>query len=130
MKRIVLIDGDCHICNQSVQFIIKRDPDAQFQFASLQSELGQQLLTNHKISSSTNSMVLIENNRHYLRSTAVLRICKQLKGLWKLSYIAIIFPRILRDAVYRIVANNRYKWFGKKDQCPIPTPEMQKRFLR
>ncbi|MCK0470935.1 thiol-disulfide oxidoreductase DCC family protein [Halalkalibacter sp. APA_J-10(15)] len=129
MKRIVLIDGDCHICNQSVQFIIKRDPNAQFQFASLQSEIGQYLLANHNISSTMNSMVLIENNQHYIRSTAVLRICKQLKGLWKLSYIAIIFPRILRDAVYQIVANNRYKWFGQKEQCLVPTSDMKKRFL-
>lgn len=127
---VVLFDGVCNLCNGSVQFIIKRDRKRLFRFAALQSEAGRQLMQNANLSSNYfDSIVLVQEDKAYVNSTAVLRIAKMLPGLWKLAYIFIIVPRPLRDAVYRFVANHRYKWFGKKDQCMIPTPELKELFL-
>ncbi|WP_036833945.1 thiol-disulfide oxidoreductase DCC family protein [Pontibacillus litoralis] len=128
-KQIVLFDGVCHFCSQSVQFIIKRDKQERFQFASLQGEVGQQLLTQYHTKNNINSMVLIQEGRVYTRSTAALKIANELDGAWKLCCACIIIPRFMRDKVYDIIANNRYKWFGKKDVCTIPSPQMRKRFL-
>ncbi|WP_062049928.1 thiol-disulfide oxidoreductase DCC family protein [Bacillus sp. JCM 19034] len=129
MKRIVLIDGDCSVCNKGVQFIIKRDPNARFQFASLQSDIGQQLLSEYGVPKSTDSVVVIEGDHYFTKSEAVLRICKHLNGAWKLLYTAIIIPKPLRDVYYRLIAENRYRWFGRKDQCLLLTNDMKKRFL-
>ena len=130
MQRVILFDGDCLFCNASVQFIIKRDPYAHFQFASLQSELGQALLSKYEIPKSVDSLVLIENDKAYIKSTAALRIVKKLDGLWHLLYLCILIPRPIRDGVYNYIANNRYRWFGKKDDsCALPSPEVRKRFL-
>ena len=130
MKRIVLFDGDCNFCNANVQFIIKRDPVARFHFASLQSDIGQQLVKKHAIPAEVDSLVLIENNKAYLKSTAALRIAKKLDGLWHLLFVFILIPWKLRDVAYDFVANNRYKWFGKnEDSCTLPSPEIRKRFL-
>lgn len=129
MKSIVLFDGDCHFCNKSVQFIVKRDPQAIFSFASLQGPTGERLKKEYEIPSSSDSFILIENNQVYEASKAALRVAKQLKGIWKFIYIGIIVPRPIRDAVYRLIARNRRKLFGKEGACPIPTPEMRKRML-
>lgn len=130
MQRIILFDGDCNFCDASVQFIIKRDPYAHFHFTSLQSEKGQELLTKHRIPTDVDSLVLIENNKAYTRSTAALRIAKKLDGLWHLLFLFILIPRPLRDPVYNYIARNRYRWFGKKETaCALPSPEMRKRFL-
>lgn len=129
VKRIILFDGECNFCDKSVQFIIKRDPEAIFSFTSQQGEAGQQMIKKHHAPSSVDSIILIENDTYYLKSSAALRICRHLQGAWKLLFIFILVPYPIRDFFYNILAKNRYKWFGKKDQCTLPTPEMRKRFL-
>ncbi|MEH7252865.1 thiol-disulfide oxidoreductase DCC family protein [Neobacillus niacini] len=129
MERIILFDGVCNLCNSSVQFIIKRDPKGRFKFASLQSETGQSLLELHGYDKEIDSFILIENQRIYLKSSAALRVCRNLNGLWKLLTILRILPAPFRDFFYDVVAKNRYKWFGKKESCMLPTKEMKKRFL-
>lgn len=127
---ILLFDGVCTLCNSLVGFVIRRDPKRMFRFASLQSDTGQRLLQQVKLpSSQLDTFVLIEGDRYYTKSTAALHLFKKLGWLWPLLYLLIIVPRPLRDMVYHWVARNRYKWFGKKDQCMIPTPEIQERFL-
>ena len=130
MKRIILFDGDCNFCDSSVQFIIKRDPAAHFLFTSLQSEKGLELTKKYAIPEDVDSLVLIENGKAFTKSSAALRIAKKLDGLWHLFFLFILVPRKIRDGVYDYVANNRYKWFGKKeDACMLPSPEQRKRFI-
>lgn len=129
---IVLFDGVCNLCNSAVQFILDRDPGAQFRFASLQSEPAAALLRAHGLHppvGDPESIVLVEDGRAYESSTAALRIARRLPGAWKLAYAAIVVPRFVRDAVYRFIARNRYRWFGKKEVCWVPTPELRARFL-
>ena len=129
MNPIVLFDGDCHFCDQSVQFIIKRDPKVIFKFASLQSEVGQHIQSNYHTPKNIDSLLLIVQNKVYDKSSAALHICKYLTGLWKLLYILVLIPKPIRDTVYDFIAKNRYRWFGKKSECRIPTPEERNRFL-
>lgn len=129
MERIILFDGVCNLCNSSVQFILKRDRKGQFGFASLQGEVGQKLIHKFGLNPDINSFVLIENEKVYLESTAALKVCKGLTGGWKLFAAFLIIPRPIRDVVYKIIANNRYKWFGKKESCMLPLPEWKNRFL-
>jgi predicted DCC family thiol-disulfide oxidoreductase YuxK len=129
MNKIVLFDGECHFCDQSVQFIIKRDPNANFKFASLQSDIGRQIIRDYSIPLHIDSLVLIEDKQFYIKSTAALRICKKLKGVWKIGVFFLLIPTPIRDLVYDLIAKNRYKWFGKKEVCEIPSPEIKKRFL-
>jgi len=129
MTRVILFDGVCNFCNSSVQFIIKRDPRGIYQFTSLQSEVGQKLLKDHEVPVELDSFIYIEDEKIYFKSTAALKVFRNLKGLWKFLYIFIIVPRPLRDVVYGVIARNRYKWFGKRDACMIPSPEQRKRFL-
>jgi predicted DCC family thiol-disulfide oxidoreductase YuxK len=127
---IILFDGICNLCNGAVQFIIRHDPDEKFQFASLQSESGQQLLKQYNLPSENyNSFLLLQDNKVFNKSTGALKVARQIKGAWKLLYIFIIVPKFIRDAVYTWIAQNRYKWFGKKDDCMIPTPQLKARFL-
>lgn len=127
---IILFDGVCNLCNYSVQYVIKHDPDAVFQFAPLQGETGQQLLRQYGLSANDlNSFVLIRDNKAYTRSSAALTVTKQLTGLTKLLYGFIIVPPFIRNAVYSFIAKNRYKWFGKKDSCMIPIAGLKSRFL-
>ena len=129
-KPIILFDGICNLCNGAVQFIIKHDPEKKFLFTSLQSDAGQQLLKEYKLPSENfNSFLLLQDDTILSKSTAALKVASQLKSAWKLLYIFIIVPKFIRDAVYSYIAANRYKWFGKKDNCMIPTPELQARFL-
>ncbi|HWO98905.1 MAG TPA: thiol-disulfide oxidoreductase DCC family protein [Bacillus sp. (in: firmicutes)] len=130
MKRIVLFDGVCNFCDGAVQFIIKRDPKSLFLFASLQSKSGQELLTKWNFPTDTfNSMVYIKGNRVYTKSTAALNIARELKGGWPLLYILILIPKPIRDMAYDLIAKNRYKWFGQKNECMIPSSDIRKRFL-
>jgi len=129
-KPVILFDGVCNLCNNAVQFIIRHDPDEKFLFASLQSEFGQQLMKHYNLPlENFNSFILLQNNKVFNKSTGALKVAKQIKGSWKLLYIFIIVPKFIRDAVYTWIANNRYKWFGKKDACMIPTPQIKARFL-
>ena len=127
---IILFDGVCNVCNGAVQFIIKRDKKNHFRFASLQSAEGRKLLAQYELPvNDFNSFVLIENGRVYTRSTGALKVIKKLSGLWPLLYGFIIVPKFIRGSIYNLVATNRYKWFGKKDSCMIPTPEIMAKFL-
>ena len=129
-KKIILFDGVCNLCNGSVQYVIRHDRYAIFKFASLQSDSGQQLLHKYNLPQSNfNSFVLIQDDKAYTRSTAALKVAAKLSGIVKLLYGFIIVPAFIRDAVYNFIARNRYKWFGKKDTCMIPTPALKSRFL-
>ncbi|WP_191090658.1 thiol-disulfide oxidoreductase DCC family protein [Niallia endozanthoxylica] len=126
---VILFDGECNLCDRSVQFIIKRDNKALYKFASTKSDAGQKLLRKHRVPVDLDSFILVEGNKCFYKSTAALRVCKNLKGGWKLLYGLLIVPKPVRDYVYGMVAKNRYKWFGKMDSCMIPSPEIRKRFL-
>ncbi len=130
MQSVILFDGVCNLCNSFVQFVIKHDRKERFRFASLQSDFAEKELANSFIDNQKMStVILLENGKLYSKSTAALRILKKLNGLWPLLYIFIIVPAFLRNVVYNLIARNRYKWFGKKDSCMIPSPELQRRFL-
>lgn len=128
---VILFDGLCNFCNGAVNFIIRRDKKKQLKFAALQSEAGQQLLKRYNLPvSEFESFVLIEEDKVYTKSAAALKLCKHLTALWPLVYGLIIVPPIVRDGIYKWIAKNRYKWFGKKEQCMIPSPEIRNRFLQ
>ncbi|MCW3092844.1 MAG: yuxK [Ferruginibacter sp.] len=127
---IVLFDGICNFCNGAVNFAIRRDKKATIKFAALQSAAGQQLLQQFNLPfTKFNSFVLIEKGRAFTKSTAALKLCKYLTAFWPLLYGFIIVPAFIRDGVYQFIAKNRYKSFGKLDQCMIPTPQVKERFL-
>ncbi len=127
---VILFDGVCNLCNRAVQYIIKHDPAAIFLFASLQGNTGQQLVKQYRFApDNLHSFVLIQNEKAYTKSTAALKVVKQLGSPAKLLYGFIIVPRFIRDAVYAFIAANRYKWFGKNATCMIPHPEWAGRFL-
>lgn len=127
---VVLFDGVCNLCNSSVNFLMDKDKKGVLRFASLQSEAGQALLKAHGLSTEGfNSMVLVANGKVYHRSSAALRTAKYLPGIWSLGQIFLIVPAFLRDKVYNLIARNRYRWFGKTEQCRLPTPEERARFL-
>src|SRR5690625_3622375 len=128
MSGIVLFDSDCTFCNRSVQFIIKRDRDAFFQFAPLNSAISRKLKQKHGIPSDIDSMILIKNNRWYVKSTAALHISKHLKELWKCAFPLIIIPKPVRDFVYDQIAKNRQRLFQNK-ACQLPSSEVRNRFL-
>jgi len=127
---IVFFDGLCNLCEGAVKFIIKRDKNKKFKFISFQSERGKKLLKEyHYNNDKFDTLVLLKNDKIYTKSSAALFISKELNGLWKLSYIFIVLPKFIRDPVYLFVSKNRYKWFGTKDSCWIPTMELKSRFL-
>jgi predicted DCC family thiol-disulfide oxidoreductase YuxK len=127
---LILFDGVCNLCSFWVLFIIKRDPEKRFRFASLQSALGQKTLTEIGLSGGEfNTMILVDGKKHYTKSSAALEIARRVKGLWPLLFMFIVIPSPIRDFVYDIIARNRYRWFGKKESCLVPTPDLKERFL-
>lgn len=128
---VVLFDGVCNLCNGVVNFIIDRDPSARFRFAALQSTQAAALLAplGRVPEVDPQSFILVEDGRVYERSSAALRVARKLPGAWKLFYAFVVVPTPIRDAVYRFIARNRYRWFGKADACRMPTPELRARFL-
>jgi predicted DCC family thiol-disulfide oxidoreductase YuxK len=127
---VILFDGVCNLCNGFVQFVIARDPARRFQFASLQSDAAQRRLEGADIAADVpDSIVLLEEGRLFTRSTAALRIARRLRFPWSLAFALIAIPRPVRDGVYNLVARNRYRWFGTRETCMIPTPELEERFL-
>lgn len=130
-KKIILFDGVCNLCDASVQFIIKNDKNDVFRFVAIQSELGQQLIKYLGIDTSkTDSIILYEPGiAYYFKAEAALRIAKELKSWYKILYIFIKIPNGIKNGVYDFIAKNRYKWYGKKEACMIPTPELKKKFL-
>lgn len=127
---IVLFDGVCNLCNHSVQFVIKRDAKNYFKFGALQSEKGKALLEQYKLPlDALDTVVLIEYGKAYTYSTAPLRIARKLSGLWPILSIFLLVPSFIRHPIYRWIGRNRYRWFGEKDSCMMPSPELRKRFL-
>ena len=134
MEHIIFFDGVCNFCNSAVQFIIKRDPKAYFTFSALQNEAGQKKLAEHvenpeALTADPNSFILLSNGKLYTKSTASLQVMKKLSGLWPILFIFIIIPKPIRDFFYTLFAKNRYRLFGKKDSCMLPSKENQARFL-
>ena len=130
VQHIILFDGVCNLCNNGVQFIIKKDKKNLFKFAPLQSELGEKLLNKYHIDTQNmDSFVYVQNDKAHIKSTAALKIAKELKRGWQLFYIFIIIPPFFRNWFYDFVAKNRYRWFGRKDSCMIPTTELKTKFL-
>lgn len=115
---IILFDGECNFCSFWVKFIIKRDRKDAFRFASLQSEVGKQFLTKFNISKNIDTVVFIQNNHAYIKSTAALTILKTLGGLWSMWYVFVLFPRFFRDFFYDLIAKYRYLFF-KNNTCNL-----------
>ena len=130
-KKIILFDGVCNLCNSRIQFVIKHDQDDIFRYAPLQSEIGKKLTSERGIDTqTTDSIILIEPGlAYYIKSDAILEIGRYLKGYRTLSKVLKWFPSTIRDIVYDVVARNRYRWYGKKEACMIPTPELKAKFL-
>lgn len=130
MKRIILFDGVCNLCNSSVNFVLKYDKYSRFQFASLQSNIGQKFLKQFDLPLNVyDSFILVEDDQYYTASTAALRVSKELSGVIKYTYLLIYIPRPLRDFLYKVIARNRYKIFGKSNFCRIPNAEEKSKFL-
>ncbi len=127
---ILLFDGVCNLCNQTVQFIIEQDKKNIFRFAALQSEYGQNMLKKHQLfDNQLNSVVLIYKNKTYTHAAAPLEVLRLLGGFWQFGYIFKLVPSFFSNMVYRWIARNRYKWFGAKESCWLPTAELKSRFL-
>ncbi len=128
---VILFDGVCNLCNAAVQYVIRHDPKGLFRFASLQGETGQQLLAKYALKQADfDSFVLIDQNTAFTKSTAAIRAARQLSGIAKILGGFIFVPTFIRDGIYDWIAKNRYRWFGKKETCMIPTPELENRFLK
>ena len=142
MGAVVLFDGVCNFCDASVNFVIERDREGYFKFAPLQSEAGRKLAEEYGLQSETaeedggasdlipiDSVILVEDGKAYTHSTAALKIAKQLSGFWSMFYAFIVVPKPIRDFFYSLFAKYRYKMFGRKDECMLPSPEVRARFL-
>ena len=129
-SHILLFDGVCNLCNGIVQFTIKRDKKKKFKFASLQSPSGQSLLKQFNLPANNfDSFVYINGDNYFLKSSAALHVLKELGGSWKAFYAFMIIPKFIRDLFYDIIAKTRYKIFGKRSTCMVPTPDINQRFL-
>ena len=129
---MILFDGVCNLCNASVNFIIDRDRHNKFVFAALQSESGQSLIHRYKINIPENdydSLILIKGDKVYKKSTAALKIARELSGVWPLFYVFILIPAPVRDIFYTLIARNRYRLFGKSSSCRMPDPELNRKFI-
>jgi len=127
---ILLFDGHCNFCNTWVRLILRRDTAKKFFFAPLQSPVGRKILEEHKIDVNyTDSLVFFEEERFSVSSTAALRILSYLDGWERYLQLLSVIPRPFRDALYHFIAKYRYKWFGRSEQCMVPTPELRERFL-
>ena len=127
---VILFDGVCNLCSSIVQFVIKRDKKNLFRFASLQSAFGQSVLRKFKLPTNDfSSFILFDDEHLYTKSTGALRVAKQLSGGWPLLYSLIVLPPFIRNVVYNFIASNRYRWFGKKEACWVPTPSLKGKFL-
>ena len=130
-KKLILFDGVCNLCNSSVQYVIKHDRKDVFMFTALQSETGQKIINTHKIDTSKTDSILLYSPENGIvsKSTAALKIASKLGFPINLMTIFFILPPFIRNWVYDYIAKNRYKWYGKKDACMIPTPELKSKFL-
>ncbi len=127
---ILFFDGHCNLCNNSVDFVITRDKKRVFRFAPLQGETAKDVLGDVNIDlEHPDSFVLSKDNKVYFRSTAALMVARQLGFPWSLTSLFLVVPPFIRDAVYNLIARNRYKWFGRKETCRLPSPEERSLFL-
>ncbi len=130
MSAVILFDGICNFCNGAVNFVIARDSAGYFKFAPLQSELGEKLRAKYDLNDAkTDSVILIEDDMVYVHSSAAARIARRLDGGWRLLYAFVIVPKPIRDFAYKLFAKNRYRLFGRRDECMLPTPDVRARFL-
>lgn len=130
MESVIFFDGVCNLCNNAVDFIVRRDRRRSFRYGSLQSPQAQYILARHRFDvQNMDTMVLLKNNRLYFRSDAILEICRDLPWPWNWAVALKIVPRAVRDMVYRWISRNRYGWFGQRDTCRVPTPEERSLFL-
>jgi predicted DCC family thiol-disulfide oxidoreductase YuxK len=126
----ILFDGVCNLCNGVVRFVIARDPHARFRFAALSSDAGHAVLHAAGLRLPIpDTVVLVEDGAVYVRSEAALRIARRLSFPWPVLFALMVVPRPLRDAIYDAIARRRYRWFGQRDACMVPTPEQRRRFL-
>lgn len=129
-RPVLFFDGVCNLCNRTVQFIIRHDRKKRFRFATLQSNAGAEAMAQTKLPNNTaGSVILFHRGAYYKQSAAALHILKLLGGLWQLLFIFILVPPFVRNYIYNVVAKNRYKWFGKRADCMLPTPELRERFI-
>ena len=130
-KKIILFDGVCNLCNSAVQFVIKHDNKDVFRFVALQSELGQQILKHIGVNpANIDSIVLYEPGvAYYCKSSAAIEMARSLGGFWHFGTVFRIIPTAIRNLLYDYVAKNRYNWYGKKESCMVPTPELKIKFL-
>jgi len=129
-KSIVFFDGICNLCNASIDFIIKRDHHNKFLVGALQDSVSKEILSKHQVKADyLDSLVLFDNGKIFYKSTAALKIARNLSGAWPIFYPLIFLPKSLRDPAYDFIGKNRYRWFGKKSTCRIPTPEEKAKFL-
>ena len=129
-KKIILFDGVCNLCNSTVKRVIKNDKKDIFRFTALQSAVGMVMVSELGIDTAKiDSIILIEGDSYSVKSTAALRIAKELSSAYPILYGFIIIPAVIRNWVYDFIAKNRYKWYGRQDSCMIPTPELKKKFL-
>ena len=129
-EHILLFDGVCNLCNAAVQWVLLRDKSDKFRFASLQSEKGQELMQPFGLNTDQiDSVILISGEKVFIESDAALHIARLLGFPWNLAVVFFIVPRFIRNSVYRWIARNRYRWYGKRDECMLPRPEWKHRFL-
>lgn len=129
-RKVILFDGVCNLCNGAVNFVIKHDKKEKFYFASLQSDYGQEILASLSLQSNElKTLIYQDGDEIYFKSEAIIRICKDAGGWLKIAVLGYVFPLFIRDFIYKLIANNRYKLFGKREECIIPDKRIQKRFL-
>jgi predicted DCC family thiol-disulfide oxidoreductase YuxK len=129
-KPVVLFDGVCNYCNAMINFVIRQDKKKKYLFATLQSSFGQETLKEWNLpTDSFESFIIIDSGKLYAKSTAALHLYNKLPWYWKWTQLFWIFPKFLRDAIYNLIARNRYKWFGKKQECMVPSADVKERFL-
>ncbi|MCE7054928.1 DCC1-like thiol-disulfide oxidoreductase family protein [Algoriphagus sp. AGSA1] len=129
-KSIIFFDGVCNLCNASIDFVIRRDKKDHFLVGALQDDFSRKILSGFEVREDyLDSLVLLENGKIYYKSSAALRIANKLSGLWPVLYPIILLPKSLRDPIYNWIGKNRYRWFGKKNTCRLPTPEEKSKFL-
>jgi len=128
-KQLILFDGVCNFCGSAVNFIIKRDPNFTFVFASIQSELGKVMVKKYGLQCKPDTFALVRDGQCYIMSDAALEVATQMSGGWPLLQVFKLVPKRVRDFVYVYFGRNRYRWFGKRDFCAVPTPDIRARFI-
>jgi predicted DCC family thiol-disulfide oxidoreductase YuxK len=128
--QLVLFDGVCNLCSALVQFVIRHDPAAKFRFAAIQSEIGGEIFQSHGLDpADLQTFVFVAEGKMFLRSDAAIEVVSRFGGAWRIFRIFQFVPKVLRDSIYSFIARNRYRWFGRKEVCMVPTAEIKERFL-